>query len=152
MKSRILYIWKGLSEHMNHGFCKVNLLLIVQSLWEFPQVKHREQLVSKCQEECRYSSLGNQVVTVVQSWRKAKDCSSFGEAGGLLSMGSHRVGHDWSDLAAAAAAALLFGLSFSPVSLPSSLPPSLPLFLSFFLSFLVFNRECGNKLSINITK
>ena len=24
-----------------------------------------------------------------------------GEAGGLLSMGSHRVGHDWSDLAAA---------------------------------------------------
>ena len=27
-----------------------------------------------------------------------------GESGGLLSMGSHRVGHDWSDLAAAAAA------------------------------------------------
>ena len=28
-----------------------------------------------------------------------------GEPGGLLSMGLHRVGHDWSDLAAAAAAA-----------------------------------------------
>ena len=27
----------------------------------------------------------------------------MGEPGGLLSMGSHRVGHDWSDLAAAAA-------------------------------------------------
>ena len=27
-----------------------------------------------------------------------------GEPGGLLSMESHRVGHDWSDLAAAAAA------------------------------------------------
>ena len=27
-----------------------------------------------------------------------------GEPGGLLSMGSHRVGHDWSDLAAAATA------------------------------------------------
>ena len=27
------------------------------------------------------------------------------EPGGLSSMGSHRVGHDWSDLAAAAAAA-----------------------------------------------
>ena len=27
-----------------------------------------------------------------------------GEPGGLLSMGSHRVGHDWRDLAAAAAA------------------------------------------------
>ena len=30
------------------------------------------------------------------------------EHGGLLSMGSHRVGHDWSDLAAAAAMLLLF--------------------------------------------
>ena len=29
-----------------------------------------------------------------------------GEPGGLLSLGSHRVGHDWSDLAAAAAALL----------------------------------------------
>ena len=28
-----------------------------------------------------------------------------GEPGGLLSLGSHRVGHDWSDLAAAAVAA-----------------------------------------------
>ena len=31
-----------------------------------------------------------------------------GEPGGLPSMGSHRVGHDWSDLAAVAAAAVLF--------------------------------------------
>ena len=31
-----------------------------------------------------------------------------GETGGLPSMGSHRVGHDWSDLAAAAAAATLY--------------------------------------------
>ena len=29
------------------------------------------------------------------------------EAGGLLSMGSHRIGHDWSNLAAAAAKSLL---------------------------------------------
>ena len=27
----------------------------------------------------------------------------MGEPGGLLSLGSHRVGHDWKDLAAAAA-------------------------------------------------
>ena len=32
----------------------------------------------------------------------------MGEPDGLLSMGSHRVGHDWSDLAAAAAAAAEF--------------------------------------------
>lgn len=39
--------------------------------------------------------------------------------------------------------------------LNSLLPPSLLLFLSFFHSFfpfLSFNRECGNKSSINITK
>ena len=36
----------------------------------------------------------------VLSWR----IPGTGEPGGLLSMGSHRVGHDWSDLAAAAAA------------------------------------------------
>ena len=33
------------------------------------------------------------------------------EPGGLLSMGSHRVGHDWSNLAAAAAVALVFIVS-----------------------------------------
>ena len=36
----------------------------------------------------------------VLAWR----ISGMGEPGGLLSMGSHRVGHDWSNLAAAAAA------------------------------------------------
>ena len=36
----------------------------------------------------------------VLAWR----APGTGEPGGLASMGSHRVGHDWSDLAAAAAA------------------------------------------------
>ena len=36
----------------------------------------------------------------VLAWRTPR----MGEPGGLPSMGSHRVGHDWSDLAAAAAA------------------------------------------------
>ena len=31
----------------------------------------------------------------------------IGEPGGLPSMGSHRVGHEWSDLAAVAAAAMM---------------------------------------------
>ena len=38
----------------------------------------------------------------VLAWR----IPGTGEPGGLLSMGSHRVGHDWSDLAAAAACEL----------------------------------------------
>ena len=48
-----------------------------------------------------------------------------GEPGGLLSMGSPRVGHDWSDLAAAAAAAAaaceskFLSLGFSWVTLNS---------------------------------
>jgi len=33
------------------------------------------------------------------------------EPGGLLSMGSHRVGHDWRDLAAAAAVHILYQLN-----------------------------------------
>ena len=39
----------------------------------------------------------------VLAWR----IPGTGEPGGLPSMGSHRVGHDWSDLAAAAAAWLI---------------------------------------------
>ena len=40
----------------------------------------------------------------VLAWR----IPGTGEPGGLSSMGSHRVGHNWSDLAAAAAAASSF--------------------------------------------
>ena len=42
----------------------------------------------------------------VLAWRIPRT----GEPGGLLSMGSHRVGHDWSDLAAAASKRHLFAL------------------------------------------
>ena len=50
------------------------------------------------------SSLEKEMTThsSVLAWR----IPGTGEPGGLPSMGSHRVGHDWSDLAAAAAAAL----------------------------------------------
>ena len=44
----------------------------------------------------------------VLAWR----IPGTGEPGGLLSMGSHRVGHDWSDLAAVAAAAAAAYISF----------------------------------------
>ena len=42
----------------------------------------------------------------VLAWR----IPGTGEPGGLPSMGSHRVGHDWSNLAAAAAAAVFHGM------------------------------------------
>ena len=41
----------------------------------------------------------------VLAWR----IPGTGEPGGLPSMGLHRVGHDWSDLAAAAAVSLIQG-------------------------------------------
>ena len=49
-----------------------------------------------------------------------------GEPSGLPSMGSHRVGHNWSDLAAAAAAGLVRQVSPSPerLGLLLSLPQS----------------------------
>ena len=50
----------------------------------------------------------------VLAWR----IPGMGEPGGLLSMGSHRVGHDWSDLAAAAA--------YIYITSSLSLPPAHP--------------------------
>ena len=47
----------------------------------------------------------------VLAWR----IPGMGEPGGLLSMGSHRVGHDWSDLAAAAAAVPLLGARINSI-------------------------------------
>ena len=46
----------------------------------------------------------------VLAWR----IQGTGEPGGLPSMGSHRVGHDWSDLAVAAAAGLGGSISSNP--------------------------------------
>ena len=52
----------------------------------------------------------------VLAWR----IPGTGESGGLLSMGLHRVGHDWCDLAAAAAAATLTYLSECSSNIASS--------------------------------
>ena len=49
----------------------------------------------------------------VLAWR----IPGMGEPGGLPSMGSHRVGHNWSGLAAAAAAALNLYLIAALVSI-----------------------------------
>ena len=50
-----------------------------------------------------FHALEKEMVThsSILAWR----IPGMGEPGGLLFMGSHRVGHDWSDLAATAAAA-----------------------------------------------
>ena len=55
----------------------------------------------------------------VLAWR----ITGTGEPGGLLSMGSHRVRHDWSDAAAAAAAAACSWAFDTSCSLVPTLPP-----------------------------
>ena len=59
----------------------------------------------------------------VLAWR----ISGTGEPGGLPSMGSHRVGHNWSDLASAAAAANHLIL-WHPLLLLASIFPSIRVF------------------------
>ena len=49
----------------------------------------------------------------ILAWR----IPGMGAPGGLPSLGSHRVGHDWSDLAAAAANSILFFKAVSCISL-----------------------------------
>ena len=87
----------------------------------------------------------------VLAWR----IPGTGEPGGLPSMGSHRVGHDWSDLAAAAAAGsisflpgeivlnyvLLFRISFLPLAQGLDLRSIFkkPVFFFFFLSPVLWN-------------
>ena len=55
---------------------------------------------------CNYGQLiyDMEKTTATHSSTLAWRLPGMGEPGGLSSMGSHRVGHDWSDLAAAAAA------------------------------------------------
>ena len=55
-----------------------------------------------------------------------------GEPHGLPSMGSHRVGHDWSDLAAAAAAELVILSKHLILSCPLLLPSVFPSIRVFF--------------------
>ena len=54
----------------------------------------------------------------VLAWR----ITGMGEPGGLLSIGSHRVGHDWSDLASVAAAPLHWQSSKQHCSVAKSRP------------------------------
>ena len=70
-----------------------------------------------------------------------------GEPGGLPSLGSHRVGHDWSDLAAAAAAAITSQVRIL-VSIPCSTHANNHFSLENFKKLQVFLKImvviCGN--------
>ena len=86
----------------------------------------------------------------VLAWR----IPGIGEPGGLLSMGLHRVGHDWSDLAAVAAAAipqghLALGSEDCFIKLTNTWThfknPSFTLFGTMNISFMIYSKM--NQLS-----
>ena len=65
------------------------------------------------------------------------------EPGGLPSMGSHRVGHDWSDLAAVAAAVISIIHSFN-LLLKAAIYLTPPILLNYFQFFTVTNNIAIN--------
>ena len=77
----------------------------------------------------------------VRAWR----IPGMGESGGLPSMGSHRVGHDWSDLAAAApaASAYLRLLIFPPTILIPACTSSSPAFIMMYSAYKL-NKQGNN--------
>ena len=78
----------------------------------------------------------------VLAWR----IPGTGEPGGLPSTGSHRVGHDWSDLAAAAIASAWLGqLSYSTHSKKVSSTSQLPSGVSQEVTLYVFLEHLAPK-------
>ena len=82
---------------------------------------------------CHFHALEKEMATHsrVLAWR----IPGTGEAGGLPSMGSHRVRHDWSDLAAAAAVRFTWPWGFMknsslPLQLSVVMSPQLPRLLA----------------------
>ena len=77
----------------------------------------------------------------VLSWR----IPGTGEPGGLLSMGSHRVGHDWSDLAAASMSKVR-GRAKTIIAFRFCVQ----CFLSLWLLALIFRRRKGGECSYGL--
>ena len=80
----------------------------------------------------RFHALEKEMATYfsVLAWR----IPGTGEAGGLLSMGSHRVGHDWSNLAAAVA--------YATVSITVTFIESLVVKWYLFPNLVLFLQHC----------
>ena len=72
-----------------------------------------------------FLALEKEIATLssVLAWR----IPGTGESGGLPSLGSHKVGHDWSDLVAAAAAYFTHNNLYILISFPNLAPPHFPL-------------------------
>ena len=108
-----LQLWAALSTNDSPGFCLKKTMPTKAHLRPsiLPGKSHGRRSLVGCRpwgreesdttEWLHFHALEKEMAThySVLAWR----IPGTGEPGGLLSMGSHRVGHDWSDLAAAAA-------------------------------------------------
>ena len=86
-KTETVWKYKGLSFCEVHEHLWTKIIISHLAYHSFPPISYFLVVLEK--EMATHSS--------VPAWRIPRT----GEPGGLPSMGSHRVGHDWSDLAAA---------------------------------------------------
>ena len=95
---------------------------LIQATLSYPETREMHFLILNASHlfqlcEVKGTFERNSILFKKESWEKEMATHSSvlawripgtGEPGGLPSVGSHRVGHDWSDLAAAAAAAFWY--------------------------------------------
>ena len=143
--------WGFISAHQYYSmcFCSVPILLRRRKCQPTPVFLPRESrgqrsLVGWCPWGCTESdtteakcmhALEKEMAThsSVLAWR----IPGTEEPGGLLSVGSHRVRHNWSDLAAAAA--YCYCLLVIVTSIPTSKRPKVPSCLNQFLQPVVLS-------------
>ena len=90
--------WNGTQSWKGWNLSRVRTSVVAQMVKNLPAMQET-QVWSLGREDPLEKGMATH--SSVLAWR----IPGTGEPGGLSSMGSHRVGHDWSDLAAAAAAA-----------------------------------------------
>ena len=129
----------------NYSLLRLSISLV---LWSFPS--HSQSFKKILLFDWRMAALQNcaGLCLIGEGDGNTLQCSCLenpgdGEPGGLPSMGSHRVGQDWSDLAAATACLTLAWISHRYTYVPSILNHplislSIPLLLKIGLTLIKF--------------
>ena len=89
----------GITESMDMSLSELRELVLDREVWcaAIHRVRKSRTRLSDFTFTFHFHALEKEMATSVLAWR----IPGMGEPGGLLSMGWHRVRHDWSDLATA---------------------------------------------------